>query len=43
MLPLSLLNSAKGHPVLIELKNGDVSESPCPPCFPRLLSSFFFM
>jgi U6 snRNA-associated Sm-like protein LSm4 len=23
MLPLSLLNTAKGHPILIELKNGD--------------------
>lgn len=23
MLPLSLLNAAKGHPMLVELKNGD--------------------
>ena len=23
MLPLSLLNTAKGHPMLVELKNGD--------------------
>lgn len=23
MLPLSLLNTAKGHPMLVEMKNGD--------------------